>query len=171
MQLVSVITISSRNYHRYPSYTSNLTDFRKAEIKQFRDSLLFSDLKAREDDIAETCDGTCEWIFQTSSSDDTFSKGSHKVLSECSSSGIRRRKDSSSLSPNFVDWLEHGECIFWVNGKAGSSKSTLMKHIIAHPMTKEWLGIWTGDSELLMPYFFFWKHGANHLLGSVRGMM
>ncbi|MCJ1381752.1 hypothetical protein MMC17_004863 [Xylographa soralifera] len=31
--------------------------------------------------------------------------------------------------PGFLQWLEHGNGIFWLSGKAGSGKSTLMKYL------------------------------------------
>jgi hypothetical protein len=40
-----------------------------------------------------------------------------------------------STGPGFVDWLENGSGIFWISGKPGSGKSTLMKHIVDDPRT------------------------------------
>ncbi|KAH7395861.1 hypothetical protein BKA64DRAFT_71611 [Cadophora sp. MPI-SDFR-AT-0126] len=60
---------------------------------------------------------------------------------------------------NFVDWLKSGDGIYWINGKAGSGKSTLMKFIVDHDQTSELLGVWAQGTSLETPSFFFWKHG------------
>jgi len=54
----------------------------------------------------------------------------------------------------FQDWLQQREPIFWIHGKPGSAKSTLMKYALLHPKTQELLqkshqGLWT-----LIPFFF-----------------
>ena len=40
--------------------------------------------------------------------------------------------EATSTAPepvNFMPWLQNDEGIFWITGKAGSGKSTLMKHM------------------------------------------
>lgn len=54
----------------------------------------------------------------------------------------------------FQDWLQQREPIFWIHGKPGAAKSTLMKYALLHPKTKKLLhkshqGLWT-----LIPFFF-----------------
>lgn len=132
----------------------------------FRHSLFFSDLRAREDDIFDPHNGTCEWILRTSSTDDHGGESSSSR--SCDSSLIA---DSSSQAPDFLEWPERGERIYWITGEAGSGKSTLVKHITAHPITKARLRIWAGDSELLVPCLFFRRYGTSDLLRSLRGMI
>ena len=38
---------------------------------------------------------------------------------------------------DFCSWLQNGSGIYWINGKPGSGKSTLMKHVYRHPRTIE----------------------------------
>lgn len=49
---------------------------------------------------------------------------------------------------------------YWINGKAGSGKSTLMKFIVDDPRTEEALRRWAGDEQLLVVNFFFWNMGT-----------
>lgn len=61
---------------------------------------------------------------------------------------------------NFASWLEHKVEVpaknqtYWINGKAGSGKSTLMKFILEHDKLYESLRKWAGSSTLLILNFF-----------------
>lgn len=61
---------------------------------------------------------------------------------------------------NFVKWLKQGKGCYWICGKAGSGKSTLMKYIQGHPKTRRDLQLWAGDKELVTASFFFWNLGS-----------
>ncbi|KAF8846974.1 hypothetical protein BDZ45DRAFT_637563, partial [Acephala macrosclerotiorum] len=68
---------------------------------------------------------------------------------------------------DFTNWLGSEGGIYWINGKAGSGKSTLMKHIFDDPRTKTYLQQW-GQSqmgvqlnkEITIVTFFFWNSGT-----------
>ncbi|KAI7220580.1 hypothetical protein KC333_g2268 [Hortaea werneckii] len=62
-------------------------------------------------------------------------------------------------STGFRNWLCEGDGIFWISGKAGSGKSTLMKFLARHPMTETLLKQWTGGNRLVMANFYFWSTG------------
>ncbi|CAN9250015.1 unnamed protein product [Alternaria alternata] len=49
---------------------------------------------------------------------------------------------------------------YFINGKAGSGKSTLMKFIFDSPKTQEALEEWAEESELVKLQFFFWDLGT-----------
>ena len=59
----------------------------------------------------------------------------------------------------FCRWLRNDGEIFWISGKAGSGKSTLMKLISDDPKTQELLRQWSGSRELIIAKHFFWKPG------------
>ncbi|PMD42737.1 hypothetical protein L207DRAFT_553693 [Hyaloscypha variabilis F] len=59
----------------------------------------------------------------------------------------------------FMEWLETEEGIYWVRGKAGSGKSTLMKYVCNHETTLEALGTWADGVPLFTASFFFWNAG------------
>lgn len=97
----------------------------------------FPDRPEREDRICEAHQNTFDWIFHTAS------KGSKPWAS-------------------FVDWLETDDFsnIYWITGKAGSGKSTLMKYLYHDPRTMEYLKTWVGGSPLLTAGFYFWNSGT-----------
>jgi hypothetical protein len=108
--------------------------------QQFKNSLFFPEILARQEQIPEAHRGTCRWIFQ---------------LPERRNGQVQVGQWS-----NFVDWLEHGKGVYWINGKAGSGKSTLMNYITNEPRTEEALTTWADSTELLTPSFFFWNAGT-----------
>jgi len=66
-------------------------------------SLQFLDMRNRQDKISEPSYSTYNWIFEATST------SPHPV--------------------KYMPWLQSGDGIFWITGKAGSGKSTLMKHL------------------------------------------
>ncbi|KAH6717476.1 hypothetical protein BKA61DRAFT_476598, partial [Leptodontidium sp. MPI-SDFR-AT-0119] len=66
----------------------------------------------------------------------------------------------------FVEWLEAGTGVFWITGKAGSGKSTLMKY--QYPRTTEMLP--KDIPNTLVAGFFFHDRGFNPLLKSQKGL-
>lgn len=58
-------------------------------------------------------------------------------------------------------WLEQTEGgIFWVSGKPGSGKSTLMKFVADNEKTKEILSIWAQGRKLIIASHYFWWSGT-----------
>jgi predicted ATPase len=64
------------------------------------------------------------------------------------------------LWSNFADWLRTGNGLYWINGKAGSGKSTLMRYIYNNIKTRQHLRFWAGKSSLDISGFFFWNSGS-----------
>lgn len=62
---------------------------------------------------------------------------------------------------DLVGWLQSGSGLYWVNGKAGSGKSTLMKYLHNHPGTLAALEAWAGQQRLILASFFFWNLGTD----------
>lgn len=57
-------------------------------------------------------------------------------------------------------WLQAGSGIYWIHGKAGSGKTTLMKHLYDNSVTHSLLQEWAKDGPLVTPNFFFWQLGT-----------
>ncbi|KAJ4003601.1 hypothetical protein NW766_012050 [Fusarium irregulare] len=56
-------------------------------------------------------------------------------------------------------WLANGHGVFWVKGKAGSGKSTLMKFVAAHEDTQKLLQTWGKKRRVIIASHFFWNAG------------
>ncbi|KAL7809402.1 hypothetical protein V8C44DRAFT_334400 [Trichoderma aethiopicum] len=68
----------------------------------------------------------------------------------------------------FIAWLQSEKQVFWIQGKPGSGKSTLMKFILQHEKTQMAVDRWR-PSTLLVSHFF-WKPG-NLLQKNLRGLL
>ncbi|KAI1477553.1 hypothetical protein F4774DRAFT_388654 [Daldinia eschscholtzii] len=60
----------------------------------------------------------------------------------------------------FVDWLQHGQGAFWINGSPGSGKSTLMKYIFEDSRTRELLHDPRHSFDEIYAGFFFHYRGS-----------
>jgi len=74
----------------------------KVQSIRFSNSLKFPEMHERENHITARYSETFEWIF-----------------------------DAKSDKPwdSFPEWLRSGNGVFWISGKAGAGKSTLMKFL------------------------------------------
>ncbi|CAO2649187.1 Nn.00g101360.m01.CDS01 [Neocucurbitaria sp. VM-36] len=114
------------------------------EETQWR-SLWFPVMDDREDQIAVAELKTFDWVLQPPQS--------------------RKRTWNS-----FIEWLEEQGAIYWISGKAGSGKSTMMKYLNSHNMVKKALASWAGSTPLVTASFFFWYNG-NALQKTQEGLL
>lgn len=71
-------------------------------------------------------------------------------------------KEDTGDKNNFASWLVRGAGIYWISGKAGCGKSTLMKLLMDRPETVSCLETWAGtDHSLVRPSCFFWAAGSD----------
>lgn len=70
------------------------------------------------------------------------------------------RSDAPGSWDSFVQWLEDGEEIYWINGKAASGKLTLMRYIFENEQLRTHLSTWRGDFSLATAKFYFWATGS-----------
>ncbi|KAF2493004.1 hypothetical protein BU16DRAFT_514299, partial [Lophium mytilinum] len=72
---------------------------------------------------------------------------------------------------HFIPWLQaDDDAIFWLSGKPGSGKSTLMKYLADSPETIAQLERWADTRELVTASFFFWVAG-NEMQKSQEGLL
>ncbi|KAK4449187.1 hypothetical protein QBC34DRAFT_425918 [Podospora aff. communis PSN243] len=111
--------------------------FRRAE-KDVLESLAFPVMRDRENDIVSAEAATFDWIF-------------------------RDPRASDRPWSNFCEWLADGKSdgLYWISGKAGSGKSTLMKHLVRHERTRQALRLWAGGTKLLLSSYFFWYNSSS----------
>lgn len=104
-------------------------------------NLTFESRPVRHDCIAEAHKQTFAWALQTTSvGDQDFTATKH----------------NSKLS----DWLKAGHGIFWVSGKPGSGKSTLMKFVADDKRTLELLSQWSSPGKAIIASHYFWNAGT-----------
>src|SRR3569833_2171716 len=85
-------------------------------------------------------------------------------------------RDPSSINPNaenypwdnFVEWLESKNDLYWISGKPGSGKSTLMKFIASRPETRRALKKWRPNPRIMSHYI--WMAGSQ-AQRSVKGIL
>ncbi|KAK4948908.1 hypothetical protein LTR10_012281 [Elasticomyces elasticus] len=57
-------------------------------------------------------------------------------------------------------WLKSDDSLFWVTGKAGSGKSTLMKYLASSKQTVALLKDWSNGSRVCVVDVYFWYPGS-----------
>ena len=125
--------IANQNGYRSIDHIQIVQDF-------ILESLAFTAMKDREEDVVEAHGETLDWLFGGSDS----------------------RPGSAADKPaaNFPTWLRDDQSIFWVNGKAGSGKSTLMRYIFHHKKTFKELRKWAEKKPLVIAGYYFWTSGS-----------
>ena len=103
--------------------------------KRFLDALHFRSIDERRATISKAHRRTFQWIYRD------------KISQIC-------------LWDDLPNWLATGRGCYWISGKAGSGKSTLMKYILGNTKTTNALRKWSGSSELVVASFFFWYAGT-----------
>lgn len=99
--------------------------------------LRFQGMSDRQERICKNHRATFEWIF----------------------------KDQSIINKpwdDYVKWLSNSnnDSVYWITGKAGSGKSTLMRFISENPRTRKHLKLWAKGNPLVIGSFFFWNSGT-----------
>ncbi len=135
-----------------PSLLANLRNLAPESVLLQRqitiiESLQFSGIAEREDNIKMVHPATFEWLFEE-----------------------ENKVDDTSKESNILEWLRTGTNTFWISGKAGSGKSTLMKFFHNHEKTHATLRHWAGNRRLLVASFFFWNAGTT-MQKSLHGLL
>lgn len=61
----------------------------------------------------------------------------------------------------FSSWLGTQDGVFWISGKPGSGKSTLMKYIAHSQETRQVLAEWAGSEGVTLLSHYFWSAGTS----------
>ncbi|KAI0098831.1 hypothetical protein GGR51DRAFT_537125 [Nemania sp. FL0031] len=133
---------SSQHHTLFSSLLTKMTrEERELHAKsQILEQLVFQDYRDREDRILAAHEETFKWVLTNDHRD-----------------GYEDKRWSG-----FVSWLRaDGDPLYWVTGKPGSGKSTLMKFIVHNPVCAMRLAAWGGNVPILILRFYFWNSGAN----------
>ncbi|CAM1500670.1 Fc.00g098320.m01.CDS01 [Cosmosporella sp. VM-42] len=90
---------------------------------------------ARHEKITDAHEKTFGWVFHPSGGND-------------------------QMQGQLLNWLSGNNGIFWVSGKPGSGKSTLMKFIAEHSETRIALTRWSGSKNVVIASHYFWYAGS-----------
>lgn len=74
-------------------------------------------------------------------------------------------------SQDYLSWLSGDSSLYWISGKPGSGKSTLMKHIAHHPETIDRLREWSKGQEVIKAQFYLWSASRKSLMKSQEGLL
>ncbi|CAG9954438.1 unnamed protein product [Clonostachys rosea f. rosea IK726] len=108
--------------------------------------LTFRNMEDREQQIPDADDETFHWVFRD------------PVINDKPWSSFR----------DFLRWPTSK--IYWITGKPGSGKSTLMKHIRQSLETRNLLRYWSGGRNVLQARFYFCNSGENMQM-SIEGLL
>ena len=90
-------------------------------------------MQCRYEDISEAYLRTFEWIFED---------------------------DLDKACQNYTTWLRNERGLYWIQGKAASGKSTLMRFISEDNRSVEYLQTWSAQKSLEVAKFYFWNGGV-----------
>lgn len=105
--------------------------------RAFRTSLWYPTMEERQQGISHPHKGTLDWVFQDSTAEKTvpWDDFNHFVAKGCGT--------------------------YWITGKAGSGKSTLMKYINTNPKLDDALSEWAAGRKIFKASFYFYYLGTD----------
>ncbi|KAK8000696.1 NACHT domain-containing protein [Apiospora arundinis] len=135
-----------------------------AKRRQLLQSLKFDRMNERRNLVSPSHPFTFSWMLQD---------GSEVNESQLPDGTPDRRNNDLELyyAPSswdsFSDWLRSTETVYWISGKPGSGKTTLIKYLLDQPRLQEYLNLWRPDSTVIS--HFFWRPGTT-MQQSIRGL-
>ena len=135
--------LAPETVERLTSGVSTLFDdsCRIAREQAFLDGLNFEQRPARYSAIPEAHQKTFAWIFRTQT-------------------GTTSADADEKTRQSFKKWLRGGSGLFWISGKPGAGKSTLMKYISGHDRTPMLLADWSSPKKSIIGSHYFWSAGT-----------
>lgn len=137
---------------------------------QLLNSLSFDEIDWRRLQIDLPAEKTLEWAFSGSEPPTSYLDEEDNVQHP-----VSREADLGTPQwDNLAKWCQKDDSIYWVRGKLGSGKSTLMAHIVDDKRTKEHLQRWSEDRRVHILSYFFWRAGTglqNRSTGLLRSIL
>ncbi|KAF4472230.1 hypothetical protein FALBO_866 [Fusarium albosuccineum] len=105
------------------------------------ESLAYKSMYDRESEVTEAHAKTLDWIFDNSPLEQPL---------------------RNNFRDSFTTWLKTPTLgpIYWITGKPGSGKSTLMRFLSQSPVAIEYLRQWAAKKPVCTAGFFFWTSGS-----------
>jgi hypothetical protein len=112
-------------------------------------SLRFREMADREYRIPKAHQETFKWIFENQEG----------------------QAEANKPRTGFKAFLEgYEDQLYWITGKPGSGKSTLMKYLRHHPDLLGFLKTWAGGHSVVFSHFYFWNSGSDMQM-TVEGLL
>ncbi|KAI0376952.1 hypothetical protein F5Y04DRAFT_285369 [Hypomontagnella monticulosa] len=147
---------TSRRQSSQPANGNQSYQISRRSFEEAEDAILnwlwYPSIHDREDSIDKAYSKTLDWIFEEPKIDDK---------------GVRKWD-------SFVSFLKGEKDMYWITGKAGSGKSTLVKFIHEHDQTQDALNQWASGRRVLCAPFYFSYHGSDEQkteLGLLRSLL
>jgi hypothetical protein len=151
------------------TFSSRLSAGAKEEREQLArlrilERLRFHSMNDRYEKLEEAYEKTFDWVLQEDGNQDvslsaTVSREAHD---EDSADCAEQENPRAIVKwDSFTQWLHSEQSLYWITGKPGSGKSTLMKYLYDDPRTPENLKLWAKGHQLAMSGFFFWNSGSS----------
>ncbi|KAG5823921.1 hypothetical protein H9Q74_005991 [Fusarium xylarioides] len=133
----------------------------------------------REGSLEDDEDNEASW--EMTSDERSGEEGSPEVEDDMGADWATESDDRSEITEDsttsrrqwrhwdsFIDWLKSDLPVYWIAGKPGSGKSTLMKFLISDSRTPAALKEWKKDAIIIA--HFFWKPGST-MQHSFKGLL
>lgn len=120
-------------------------------IESILHQLNFGSLNTRHEAVPKAYKKTFSWIFERPN--------------------VSERDPDHLPWADFSEWLEHdSESLYWITGKPGSGKSTMMKYVCGDSRLITHLQNWSGQKPFITVWYFSWNAGDG-LQKSQEGML
>ncbi|KAL9610544.1 MAG: hypothetical protein Q9167_004756 [Letrouitia subvulpina] len=159
--LVQAISTEADKFSLNSNYIQLSQPGRQRAQSLFKASLKYDDMIDRERRIATAHESTLQWVFHDA--------------------GFQEQQSRRVKWSNLREWLESDQQLYWITGKAGSGKSTLMKFLcsptadmppssgvqeeedcevpVKSYRCHSYLKKWADPSLLVVASFYFWNSG------------
>lgn len=123
----------------------------RAKRERLLQSLKYPGFNERRNEVRKAHPETFQWVFAGDGGTSAATKSDVRAI----------RWDS------FSNWLKSTDTVYWINGKPGSGKSTMVKYILADQKLRQCLNDWSPGCLLISHYF--WRPG-NPMQRSIKGL-
>lgn len=113
-------------------------------------SLRFPEMHLRYDSVSEAQRNTFSWIVD--------------------SDQVSQQHSSNIFREWLLDSRADANGVFWLSGKPGSGKSTLMRFLVNDKRLLQLVQIWAGHNDVVIVKVFFWNAGS-YLQKSQQGLL
>jgi hypothetical protein len=118
-----------------PSPVNASGDTYEEQAARIKETIWFSAIKRRHGAIQVAHHSTFEWIFEG-------------------------QQITPQSNTTLVEWMAAPRGLYWVSGRAGTGKSSLMRFLDDDPRTRPLFQEWAGTRPLRLASFYFWNSEA-----------